>query len=532
MPSKRLHRPFPIVRYARCLPAFAVTAVIFSGCGGSDSPQGALADAAMDMDGSADAAPEGAPQADGEAGAPMIVCTVVVSTLTDLSNALLAPAPGSTICLADGTYTDANLAFTAPGTATQPIVITAQNPGRAILAGKTQISMGGSFVTLQGLLLKGGQSSGPSLVETKNGTTFCNDCRVTDLAIVDVDIGNAADTKWVSLYGQRDRVDHCVFSGKTNPGTLLVVWRQLAGRSDDDDIDHNLFANRPPLAVPANGNEAIRVGTGAEASSDSNTRIQENLFEAMSGDAEVISVKSGANVIRSNTITRSVGTLTLRNGKGSTVDANIILTGGLSGAGGIRVIGPNHRITNNYVEGVRSSSAARGGLSLVSGMSNPGPGQYAQVVDALVAFNTVVDCDQSLIFGADSNPLAPKNVTFANNLIASARTSVVAPGVGLITPTIFGNLYIGAPLGFSPGTGFTEIDPMLARAADGLMRPSPGSPAIGVAQAGTDVTTDIDGQTRTGAFDVGCDQVGALGPTRGPLTRSNVGPQRWTITVP
>ena len=72
-----------------------------------------------------------------------------------------------------------------------------------------------------------------------------------------------------------------------------------------------------------------------------------------------------------------------------------------------------------------------------------------------------------------------KNVTFANNLIASARTSVVAPGVGLLTPNIFGNLYIGAPLGFTPDAGFTASDPLLARAADGLMRPSSGS-ALGV----------------------------------------------------
>jgi poly(beta-D-mannuronate) lyase len=459
-----------------------------------------------------------------------IVCTVVASSIAALAAALVAPAPGSTLCLADGTYTDANLAFVASGTAARPIVITAQNPGRVILTGRTQISMGGSFATLQGFVIRGGQSLGTSLVELKNGTTFCDDCRVTELAIVDVDAGSTTDTKWVSLYGQRDRVDHCVFSGKTNPGTLLVVWRQ-SGRSDDDLVDHNLFANRPPLTT--NGNEAIRVGTGAEASSDSRTTIADNLFEAMSGDAEFISIKSGANVIRGNTIRRSRGTLTLRNGSGTTVDGNIIFTEGVTDAGGIRVIGARHRVTNNYIEGVRAVSSARGAIALVSGQAAPGPGGYAQVQDALVAHNTVVDCDESLLLGSDTNPLAPVNVTLANNLFAAARGTVVAPGgIGLLTPSVFGNLYAGAPLGFSPATGFRQADAMLVRAPDGLMRPPPGSPAIDAAEGSTAVTTDLDGQTRTGPFDVGCDEVGAPGPTRGPLRRADVGPLRWSLTVP
>ena len=469
------------------------------------------------------------PDAGADAGASAIRCTLVVSTLVDLSAALAAPAPGSTICLADGTYTDADLAFTAPGTAARPIVVTAQNPGRAILTGRTQIAMGGSFATLRGFVIRGGQTLRTSLVALKNGATFCDDCRVTELAILDVDAGNATDTKWVSLYGQRNRVDHCAFSGKTNPGTLLVVWRQ-SGRTDDDRIDHVLFANRPPMN--SNGNEAVRVGTGAEASSDSRTLIEDNLFEAMSGDAEIISIKSGANIIRHNTIRRSQGTLTLRNGAGSTVDANIILADGVMNAGGIRVIGARHRITNNYIEGVRTTSNARGALSLLSGEPLPGPGGYAQVIDALVAFNTVFDCDASVIFGADANPLAPANVTFANNLIARARTLVVAPGVGLTTPTITGNLYAGAPLGFSPTDGFAPVDAQLVRAADGLMRPTATSPAVDAATGGIDLATDVDGQARGGRFDVGCDELGGAGPARGPLTRADVGPLLFPVTIP
>jgi len=453
-----------------------------------------------------------------------VACSVVVTDVPSLTRALAAAAPGTTVCLADGTYENLDLAFTARGSSAAPVVLSAQHPGRAVFTGLTRVSIGGAFVTLQGIFFRGGQSLGTSLVELKNGSTVCDDCRVTDIAIVDVDLGNRSDTKWVSLYGQRDRVYHCAFSGKTNPGTLLVVWRSGA-RADDDRIEHNLFANRPPLS--SNGNEAVRVGTGAEAASDSRTAIEENLFEAMSGDAEVISIKSGANVIRHNTIRRSLGTLTLRNGAGSVVDGNIILTDRLIDAGGIRVIGPRHRVINNYVEGVRTTSSARGGIALLSGQPNPGPGDDTPVSDVLVAFNTLVDCDASFIFGAGTNPLAPSNVTVANNLVSGARGAVVAPGVGLATPRLAGNLYDGAPLGLASPKGFTGVDARLLRAADGLLRPAPGSPAIDAAMGAFGVQDDLDGQPRTGPFDVGCDETDAPGPTRAPLTRDDVGPTRW-----
>ena len=497
--------------------------------GGMDSAMNGGAD--MTMGGGADGAVSadlgGAPDMSGPP--PQIVCTILCKSVADLVAALKAPAPGSTICIADGTYTDAALSFVAPGTAPQPILITAVNPGRPIFNGKTQISMGGSYTTLQGIVLQGGQSAGTSLIEMKSNQTYCDYCRFTELAIVDFDKGNAADVKWVSLYGQHDRVDHCVFSGKTNPGTLLVVWRQMA-RTDYDLVDHNLFANRPVSG--ANGNEGIRIGTGLEAASDSFTTIRENLFEAMSADAEVISVKSGANLIQYNTVRRSWGQVTLRNGSGSTVDGNIILTEGVVDAGGIRVIGPNHRVTNNYIEGVRTAQGARGGIVLVSGQPNPMAGGYAQVQNALIAFNTIVDCDQSLILGANANPLAPDKVTLADNAISAARTSVCAPGTGLTNSNVLGNIYFGAPLNCMPANGFMSIDPMLARAADGLMRPAMGSPLIGAAQGMINVTTDIDAQTRVGKFDVGCDQVNGAGPRRKLLGRSDVGPMLYTIMVP
>ncbi|MSQ85070.1 MAG: hypothetical protein EXR77_19715 [Myxococcales bacterium] len=475
--------------------------------------------------------PWGADASAAPAEAPLapVVCTAVAHDIASWQALATVSHPGDTICLADGAYVGVHLAVTVSGTEAQPVVLTAEHPGQVVFSGPTQLAVGGAWAVLQGLRLQGATTVDGSLIALRNGNAWCNHCRLTESAIIDCDQGNGAASKWVGLYGQFNRVDHCVFSGKSNSGTLLVVWR-TEPRADYDTIDHNLFAHRPPAG--ANGNEAIRIGTGDQADTASFTTVEDNLFEAVSGEAEIVSNKSGGNVYRGNTFRHCQGQLTLRNGSDCLVDANIFLADGLVDAGGIRVIGARHRVINNYVEGVRTSAPSRGGIVLMSGEANAAAGGYDLVQDAVVAFNTIVDCDQSLVLGADNNPQAPKHVVLANNLIAGARGAVVRLGLGLDAPLVAGNLFSGAPLGWTPTTGFAQVDPNLQRAADGLMRPAAGSPALNAAVATAPVATDLDEQTRTGALDVGADEVGALGLTRRPLTRSDVGPRRWSATVP
>jgi poly(beta-D-mannuronate) lyase len=74
-------------------------------------------------------------------------------------------------------------------------------------------------------------------------------------------------------------------------------------------------------------------------------------------------------------------------------------------------------------------------------------------------------------------------------------------------------------------TGIKVADPQLVRDASGLQRPGADSPARGAAQGNiTKVTTDIDGQTRTGKWDVGCDQVSDAPVVNRPLDVKDVGP--------
>ena len=72
------------------------------------------------------------------------------------------------------------------------------------------------------------------------------------------------DSKWVSLYGSDNRVDHCYFAGKTNLGQTMVVWLDKESPENRHRIDHNHFGPRPPLGE--NGGESIRVGDSSTSS--------------------------------------------------------------------------------------------------------------------------------------------------------------------------------------------------------------------------------------------------------------------------
>src|SRR5205085_451321 len=78
---------------------------------------------------------------------------------------------------------------------------------------------------------------------------------------------------------------------------------------------------------------------------------------------EIISSKSCENVYRFNTFLDCAGMLTLRHGNRCLVEGNFFLGHHKHGAGGIRVIGEDHKIINNYFEAVD-----QGGFWVTSGI--------------------------------------------------------------------------------------------------------------------------------------------------------------------
>ena len=462
-----------------------------------------------------------------------------VDNPTTLGIALRNAVPGDTVTMADGTWTDLLLSIDRDGTEADSIRLRAETPGRVILDGASQLRIGGDYVVVDGLRFEGGALSGGHVIQFR-GTTGgdAHHSRLTNSAVIDANPpSRTTEYKWVSLYGTHNRVDHSYFAGKTNAGATMVVWLEDEANHEPTyhRIDHNHFGRRPPLGE--NGGETIRIGTSDTSMQDAFVTVERNLFEQCDGEIEIISNKSGQNVYRSNTFLASKGTLTLRHGNGALVEGNFFLGNRLPNTGGIRVIGEDHVVVNNYLENLRGTGFSSA-LSLVNGVPNSPLNRYFQVKRAVVAFNTVVESQSPLVIGAGADAersLPPEDVTFANNVLVSMGGSIIREEAEPIRMTWAGNVADGGSLGIDDPGGILLVDPLFEVGADGLRRPSAASPLVDAAADAFTLYTeiDVDGQPRpAGLYDVGADERSDAPVLRGLIRPGDpgVGPD-WLASV-
>ncbi|MEM8678837.1 MAG: chondroitinase-B domain-containing protein [Planctomycetota bacterium] len=449
-----------------------------------------------------------------------------VSSAADIANTLPLVGPGDELVMTDGVWNNQQIQFAANGTSAQPITLRAQNPGQVQLTGNSSINISGDWLVVDGLNFDGGAlGSNDHVVEFRGSLGEATNSRFTNSAIVNYNPANI-DTRyfWVSMYGQNNRVDHNYFSGQSHSGVTVTVWRNSSD-PDFHQIDNNYFADRP--LGNGNGFETIRVGTSDESLSDSFTTVENNLFERTDGEIEIISSKSGNNTFRYNTFREAAGTLTLRHGHENTVEGNFFLGAGKNNTGGVRVIGEDHVLINNYFANL--DGRADGAISISAGVDGSALNEYFQVKNALIAHNTIVDVNEAAItfdhgLGSSDRTLLAENVTLANNLVRSTADPLFE-GIEGSGWTWEGNLAFGNSLGPAAGNpGIMVTDPQLVVGSDGLWRLSAGSPAIDAASLGYALADDMDGQPRVGLFDIGADEFSTASIVRTPLDADDVGP--------
>ena len=460
-----------------------------------------------------------------------------VATAAELGAAISASQPGDTVTMANGTWTDTPITFDRDGLPGDSITLRAETPGEVVLTGRSTLSIGGDYLKVDGLRFEGGAlPDGAAVIQFRRSSSdLASHSRLTNCTVVDVNPPSTrTEYKWVSVYGRFNRVDHCSFAGKTNEGALLVVW--LRDPPDDAPpehrIDHNHFGPRPEFGD--NGAETIRIGTSSRSMQDANVVVERNLFTETDGEIEIVSNKSGGNIYRGNTFRRARGTLTLRHGNGCLVEDNFFFGEGLSGTGGVRVIGEDHRVVNNYFQDL-AGTGYYAALSMVQGVPDSPLNRYFQVKRPVIANNTFVDTDQTFVIGIGSSgdqSLPPEDITVANNVVQTrlsvpvVRTELEPVGA----TTWAGNVFYGQPGSF-PDAGVTFADPELAPAADGLYRPSATSPVVGAADPAFAPAVDFEGQPRdVNVPDAGADEVSSAPASGGPLTAADVGPD-WGVSV-
>ncbi len=470
--------------------------------------------------------------------APAFATDYPAANVSALHSALGNALPGDNIVMQDGTWTNADIRFDGTdsdngtgGTPGNPITLKAQTPGSVILNGTSRLRIAGEYMVVSGLSFENGSRTSGSIIEFRDGSSnLASNCTLTDCAIVDYNPPSATtDYDWVGIYGLNNTVEYCRFSGMNHIGVQMVLWLGTGAQPDNTVIRRNHFDGR--ALGTGNGFETIRIGTSDVSQQTSNALVEYNLFEECNGEIEIISNKSVGNTYRGNTFLRCNGQLTLRHGGDCLVEGNFFLGENVSGSSGVRIIGPDHVVVNNYFQDL-AGTGTRAAISMMNGVPSSPLNRYLRVEDCVVAFNTIVNCEETFVIGVESSEgdttLAPQNCTIANNVVYTTEAPIIEYENTPVNFTYEGNFMAGASLGITPPGGISTSDPQLTLAGDGLWRPGGGSPVLGAA-AGSypTVTTDMDGQSRPGTGkDSGADQASGDSIVFAPLDAADVGP-RW-----
>jgi hypothetical protein len=421
-----------------------------------------------------------------------------------LASAISAAGPGDCIALGDGTYTFPTI--TKTGTETSPIVIRAQNRLKAVVASGNIVIANSSYVVVEGITF------------TSSGNIAFNDSQYCRVSRIRFNPTNQAGNDWVNINGKshHNRVDHSEFGPKTVLGNTIMFGGSGPQVVQHNRIDHNYFHDIK--GGGGNGWETLRIGLSGWGPSKAFNIVEFNLFRAATGDPETISVKSSDNIIRYNTYRATNGEITLRHGNRTMVYGNFMLGDGLAAARGIRVLGADHRIFNNYQEGIVASS----GILLRSGSADGTEAngtEFYRVYRTHIVNNTLVN-GRGISVG--STGLAPVDCVVANNIVQNSGGEAIT-NVGQNTK-IEGNI-VNPVEGAMPGVmmGSQVVNPMLVK-LDGAFRLSAGSPAIDAAVGSyTYVMDDMDGHPRAKS-DVGADELATGVIIRRALTEADVGP--------
>jgi poly(beta-D-mannuronate) lyase len=433
--------------------------------------------------------------------------TMKVSSASQLEDAVAGVRAGDTVLVADGSYDlGGGVTVNRQGTSGKPIIIAAENTGGAEIRGNGGITLGSgaAFVEIRGFHFRNAASS----LSMPSGS---NHCRYTENTFELTGTGT-----YLTVSGDDHQVDHNLFQNKSTQGQMLSIQgpggSAMAQRTW---VHHNHFRN----FKAGNGNnfETVRIGLSGRSLSSASTLFERNLFTQCNGENEIISNKSSANTYRFNTIRDSNGSLTLRHGNRCLVYGNY-----LSGTGGIRFFGDDHKIFSNHLTGNNPA------IQVGNGDGEVADGDKLTSHDrpdgCEVSFNTLVDNDSNISMSGRSGGLGATDLLVANNIIqgGGAAASIRGPLPGA---SWRGNILFGTGAGDMPSSGFRSADPRLGSDSRGEHHLSAGSPAVGAAQGGhPSPAVDMDGQAVGGDPDVGADEVSGDQVTEHLLAPGDVGP--------
>jgi poly(beta-D-mannuronate) lyase len=469
-----------------------------------------------------------------------------VSTNYELNAAISNASAGTTIILANQTWTDVQININKTGTESNPITIKAQTPGNVFFEGRSNISLGGSYIIFEGVifqnasgLITNGDKIEPIIEFRDTSNNDCVNCIVRNIKIDSYNGTSSQETlkfKWIIIYGEYNEVSYSSFIGKNGVGSIINDNHNNS-TPDYSKIHHNYFADRVPVNNDVNGlndQDAIRIGVSTTSLSDSFTEVYDNFFNNWSGEVEIISNKCGSNKYYNNTFRDFQGTLTLRHGNNTEVYGNYFFANNNSFSGGIRVIGEDHKIYNNYIEGVNhrkpsgSGSGATGGINVSNGKPNSALNEYYQVKNVQIINNTLVNCDLAIRIGTKVNSaltLAPENLIVANNIMLNSSDSAFEETTVPFGTSIYeGNITQNGNWDLINGLNSNQtVTSGLLTSGSDFYNITSGSAALNSGLGTYNfLSTDITGGIRSADFDTGAEEFNS-GGTNLPYSIADVG---------
>ncbi|MBU2978349.1 polysaccharide lyase 6 family protein [Alteromonas sp. C1M14] len=395
-----------------------------------------------------------------------------------IANKLVA---GDTVILKNGTWTDFEIILQGKGTEDAPITLKAETKGKVILSGESSLKLAGDYLVASGLVFKDGNTPSSAVIEFRNKDVLAHHSRVTEVVIDNFNNPDKQESDyWVAFYGRHNRLDHSHIAGKRNKGvTVAVRLTTEASQQNYHRIDHNYFGYRPTFG--SNGGETLRIGTSHYSLTDSHTLVENNYFEHTDGEVEIISVKSGKNIIRGNVFYEARGTLTLRHGNGNIVEQNVFLGNGVPHTGGIRIINRDQVVRNNYLEGLTGYRFG-GGFTIMNGVPNSPINRYHQVDNATVENNTFINVAHfQLAAGSDAERTAtPINSVIKNNLIVNEDGKQPFTAFDDISGITFSGNVANTEVLAQIGTGVATQEVSLTPHDNGLRYPTSSAVTAGV----------------------------------------------------
>lgn len=495
-----------------------------------------------------------------------VAVTREVTTAAEF-NALPTLNAGDRVILRNGTYGALNTTIVssiADDTTAQsnPVLILAETNGGAVIAAPSRLILQGRGIVLAGLdfaagsgMIDNGSTDPAWLIRTAANSRFIT---LSNLRFLDANAGDDYGN-WLFIEGFYHRIEYCSFTGKNSRNATIALKRNTAEAGITTPRGHQLrycyFGPRECSATD-NGYETIRIGDSGSQAHDMQVTVERNVFyraiwrsdSQKPNDLEIISNKSRGNRILHNTFLESYGQITLRHGDDCLVEGNYVFGSGyyaddgsiaLRSAngyqGGIRVIGQDHIVRNNYLinlsgTNLRAALCLMGGEStFVDGDGSGGSSGYEAAHNALIHHNTFINCRQINLGYLNGGTVIPTGVRLFNNAWQASGSSDGIIRSNNFTPAASGGNYFYHPAGSTGwnglgGTYSSTVSPAITEPLEDHLIPTAASPLLGSADPTQTAEKDLRNLPRpTSSQSIGASERPTSDRGLPPLHRNEVG---------